>query len=441
MDTLPAVISPPLVHTPTLQGFFEVNPSTRPAFGVQSVIQETIPQGAQALISIKQLREISHLGLSRASGIEVSRKSDLALFHFDFPCISTTNWADMVTEDEVRNALKTVRYPGYSRDIVSFGLVKQVAVGNGSATVLIEISGGKPEAGPQIKTESEAALRAIPGLTRIFVDVRQQAAAPAGGSTGTKNKVPGIARAVAVASGKGGVGKSTVSVNLACALVHLGQRVGLLDCDIYGPSIPLMMGLNQRPTVSDDDQKLIPPSNYGVKLMSMGFLLEDDQPVIWRGPMIMKTIQQFVLSVDWGELDFLLVDLPPGTGDAQLSLCQTVPLDGGVIVTTPQEASLGVVRKGIAMFHKVNVPILGIVENMSYFTAPSGERVEIFGHGGGRAEAERQNVRFLGEVPIFTEIREGGDNGKPVVISAPDRPPGQAFLRVANSLKQELGLK
>jgi len=347
----------------------------------------------------------------------------------------------MVTEDDVKNALKSVKYPGYSRDIVSFGLVKQVAVGEGSASVLIEISGGKPEAGPQIKTESEAALRAVPGLSRVFVDVRQQVAPPVAGGAGAKDKVPGIGRVVAVASGKGGVGKSTVSANLACALVHLGHRVGLLDCDIYGPSIPLMMGLNQRPRVSDEDEKLIPPSNYGVKLMSMGFLLEGDQPVIWRGPMIMKTIQQFVLSVDWGELDFLLVDLPPGTGDAQLSLCQTVPLDGGVIVTTPQEASLGVVRKGIAMFQKVNVPILGIVENMSYFTAPSGERVEIFGHGGGRAEAERQNVRFLGEVPIFTEIRERGDKGTPVVISQPDRAPGQAFLGVARSLKQEMGLK
>jgi ATP-binding protein involved in chromosome partitioning len=198
-----------------------------------------------------------------------------------------------------------------------------------------------------------------------------------------------------------------------------------------------MMGINQRPTVSDTE-KLVPPSNHGVKLMSMGFLLEGDQPVIWRGPMIQKTIQQFVQAVDWGELDFLLVDLPPGTGDAQLSLCQTVPLDGGVIVTTPQEASLGVVRKGIAMFEKVNVPILGIVENMSYFTTPSGERVEIFGHGGGRVEAERQKIPFLGEVPIFTEIREAGDRGTPIVVSAPEKPAGQAFIRIAEALRNAL---
>jgi ATP-binding protein involved in chromosome partitioning len=199
-----------------------------------------------------------------------------------------------------------------------------------------------------------------------------------------------------------------------------------------------MMGVKQRPTISPEE-KMIPPANHGVKLMSMGFLIEGDQPVIWRGPMIMKTVQQFFHSVDWGELDYLLVDLPPGTGDAQLSLCQTVPLDGGLIVTTPQEASLGVVRKGIAMFEKVNVPILGIIENMSYFTAPNGERIEIFGHGGGRAEAARRNIPFLGEIPIYTEIRLGGDQGQPVVVTAPKAPPGQAFIRVAEALREQLG--
>jgi ATP-binding protein involved in chromosome partitioning len=198
-----------------------------------------------------------------------------------------------------------------------------------------------------------------------------------------------------------------------------------------------MMGTKERPTLNEAEH-MVPPSSHGVKLMSMGFLLDDDQPVIWRGPMIMKTIQQFFSAVEWGELDFLLVDLPPGTGDAQLSLCQTVPLDGGVIVTTPQEASLGVVRKGIAMFEKLNVPILGIVENMSYFTTPTGERVEIFGHGGGHAEAERRKISFLGEIPLFTEIREGGDRGVPVVVSAPDKPAGQAFIKIAEGLRHRL---
>ena len=283
-------------------------------------------------------------------------------------------------------------------------------------------------------------LKALPGVEMVYVEVKHQGTGPAATAKSPwsqQNKVPGIRRIVAVASGKGGVGKSTVSVNLACALQHLGDRVGLLDCDIYGPSIPLMMGINERPTISEQE-KMVPPSNYGVKLMSMGFLLEGDQPVIWRGPMIMKTIQQFISAVEWGELDFLLVDLPPGTGDAQLSLCQTVPLDGGVIVTTPQEASLGVVRKGIAMFQKVNVPILGIVENMSYYTTPSGERVEIFGHGGGRTEAQRQNVSFLGEVPLFTEIREGGDRGVPIVVATPAAPAGKVFIKVAETLREKL---
>jgi ATP-binding protein involved in chromosome partitioning len=198
-----------------------------------------------------------------------------------------------------------------------------------------------------------------------------------------------------------------------------------------------MMGINQRPSINARE-KMEPPAKHGVKLMSIGFLIEGDTPVIWRGPMIMKAIQQFLHQVEWGELDFLLVDLPPGTGDAQLTLCQTVPLDGGVVVTTPQEASLGVVRKGIAMFEKVNVPVIGLIENMSYFTTPNGERVEIFGHGGGRSEAQRQNIPFLGEIPIFTEIRLGGDQGRPVVVTAPHTAPAAAFVGIAQSFRQQL---
>jgi len=344
----------------------------------------------------------------------------------------------MATEDDIRNALKAVKYPGYSRDIVSFGLVKNVAIHEGMVSVILGLTTASPDAARQLKTEAEQVLRAVPGVRSAYVEVNQPqgAAAPAPGTTNPwsqQSKVPGLNRIIAVASGKGGVGKSTVSVNLACALNHLGKTVGLLDCDIYGPSIPLMMGVHEKPTISDDE-KMVPPLGHGVKVMSMGLLLEGDQPVIWRGPMIMKTIHQFFGAVAWGELDYLLVDLPPGTGDAQLTLCQTVPLDGGVIITTPQEASLGVVRKGIAMFKKVNVPILGIVENMSYFTTPNGERVEIFGHGGGRTEAARQEVSFLGEVPIFTAIREGGDQGVPVVVSAPNELPGKAFLGIAQAL-------
>jgi ATP-binding protein involved in chromosome partitioning len=348
----------------------------------------------------------------------------------------------MITEDQVKEALKAVKYPGYSRDIISFGLVKQINVGNGAVSVMMQLTSGSPELAQQIKQESEKVLKSLPGIGSVHVDVKAPTGTQAVAAQNpwqNQNKLPGIKRIVAVASGKGGVGKSTTSVNLACALAHLGAKVGLLDCDIYGPSVPLMMGVHRKPTVTEDETMMIPPVAHGVKVMSMGLLIEGDNPVIWRGPMIMKTIQQFITAVLWGELDYLIVDLPPGTGDAQLSLCQTVPLDGGVIVTTPQEASLGVVRKGIAMFEKVNVPILGIIENMSYFTAPNGDRIEIFGHGGGKSEAERQKTTFLGEIPIFTEIRIAGDQGVPIVVSAPTQPQGKAFITVAEQLRSKLG--
>ena len=347
----------------------------------------------------------------------------------------------MVTEETITSALKTVKYPGYSRDIVSFGLVKQVAVNEGAVNVQVQMTAPAPELAQQVKAECERVIRSVPGVKMVYVEVKLPAGgtppAAAPGPWSQQNKIPGIKRIVAVASGKGGVGKSTTSVNLACALKHLGAQVGLLDCDIYGPSIPLMMGTKERPTISGRE-RLVPPVSHGIRLMCMGFLLDGDAPVIWRGPMIMKTIQQFIHSVEWDELDYLVVDLPPGTGDAQLSLCQTVPIDGGVIVTTPQEASLGVVRKGIAMFEKVNVPILGIVENMSYFVTPAGERLEIFGHGGGRFEAERQEIPFLGEIPLFTEIRIGGDLGVPIVVSNPSSGPGIAFVKVAETVQRLL---
>lgn len=345
----------------------------------------------------------------------------------------------MLSQDDIKRALTAVKYPGFSRDIVSFGLIKDISTANGAISVAIQLTSPNPDAAGQIKAEAEQILKRLPGGSHAIVEIRQPTTGQAetGKSFANQTKVPGVKRVIAIASGKGGVGKSTCSVNLACALNHLGAKVGLLDCDIYGPSIPLMMGVYERPTVSNDE-RLVPPIAHGVKVMSIGLLLNDDQPVIWRGPMVTKTIQQFLLAVEWGDLDFLLVDLPPGTGDAQLSLCQTVPLDGGVIISTPQEASLGVVRKGISMFNKVNVPILGIVENMSYFTAPNGDRVEIFGHGGGKEESARQNVPFLGEIPIFTEIREGGDRGMPIVVSTPNHAAGKAFIQIADGLRKKL---
>lgn len=347
----------------------------------------------------------------------------------------------MPTTDDIKQALTAIKYPGFSRDIISFGLLKDVNVANGAVNVVLQLTSANPDAARQIKQESERVLRNLPGVVHVFVEVRQPATGPAapaaGGAVTGQNRVPGVKRIVAIASGKGGVGKSTCAANLACALHHLGARVGLLDCDIYGPSIPLMMGVYEKPAVNAQE-RLVPPMAHGVKVMSIGLLLSDDQPVIWRGPMITKTIQQFLLAVDWGELDYLLVDLPPGTGDAQLSLCQTVPIDGGVVISTPQEASLGVVRKGIAMFRRVNVPLLGLVENMSYFTTPDGQRLEIFGHGGGRQEAARQDAPFLGEVPLFTEIREGGDRGMPITVSTPNHPAGQAFIAIARQVRTQL---
>jgi ATP-binding protein involved in chromosome partitioning len=347
----------------------------------------------------------------------------------------------MSIDESVLAVLRQVKYPGYSRDIVSFGLVKEARREGERVFVELKLSAGTPALAEQLRAECEKALAALPGATKVDVEVLiPSASAPAArGASGwsPQNPMPGARNVIAVASGKGGVGKSTVSVNLACALQKMGLKVGLLDCDIYGPSIPLMMGTTGKPGVTDEN-KIVPVVSHGVELISMGFLIEPDTAVIWRGPMIVKTIQQFLLQVEWGNLDALLIDLPPGTGDAQLTLCQTVPLDGGVVVTTPQEASVGVVRRGISMFEKLNVPIIGIVENMSYFTAPGGERIEIFGHGGGRAVAERQGAPFLGEIPIFTEIREGGDKGAPVTATAPDSAPGRAFIAVANALRERL---
>lgn len=340
-----------------------------------------------------------------------------------------------MTEDKIRQALSGIKYPGFSRDIVSFGLVKSIAVNGATVSVELGLTTRDDSIAESLKSECESVLRSMEGVDRSVVQVRMpEAAASNGAGAGAQtNRVPGVGRALAVASGKGGVGKSTVSVNLACALSRLGERVGLLDCDIYGPSIPLMMGIRERPNV-DERERIIPLESHGVKLMSIGFLVDEDSPVIWRGPMIVKTIQQFLMVVDWQGLDTLLIDLPPGTGDAQLTLCQTIQLDGGLIVTTPQEASLGVVRKGINMFRKVNAPVTGIVENMSGFTADDGTVYDIFGRGGGQEEAARQSIPFLGEIPIFTEIREAGDTGVPAIVSEPEGRVAEAFLSVARRL-------
>lgn len=355
-----------------------------------------------------------------------------------------------MTPDQIKEHLKQVKYPGFSRDIVSFGLVRAAALVDGTAKVSLAITTTDPKIPLHLKQEVDHCLRALPGVKETLIDIAVSAPrtpAAAAGSGGAPTGAPkAIRHAVAIGSGKGGVGKSTFAVNLACALAQILEkhgrsgRVGLMDCDIYGPSVPLMMGLDGRPEIEGDgaDAMLLPMERHGVKVMSMGFLVDDNTPVVWRGPMIMKTVQQFVQNVKWGELDILLVDLPPGTGDAQLSLVQTLPLDGAIIVTTPQPAATNVARKGGLMFQKVNVPLLGIAENMSYFVDPSGAQHEIFGSGGGIVTAEKLGTTLLGRVPLIAEIRQGGDTGRPIVVQAPDSEAGRTFHTIAHTLLERL---
>jgi ATP-binding protein involved in chromosome partitioning len=349
-----------------------------------------------------------------------------------------------LTEERVLEVLKTVRFPGLSRDIVSFGFVKDLSVGGGNVAFRLEITTESPRAAEEIKREATEKLRSLDGVSAVTVrlEVKPPGPMPPRGAAGVPapaaNLLPEVRFAVAVASGKGGVGKSTVAANLALALERIGKRVGLMDSDIYGPSQQMMMGITEKPFINESNQ-IVPIERYGVRVMSLGFLMDVDQPVIWRGPMVMKAVEQFLQDVAWGKLDFLVIDLPPGTGDAQLTLTQKVHLAGAVIVTTPQDVSLIDARKGLAMFQKVNVPVLGIVENMSYYICPScGHREEIFKHGGGRKTAEELHVPFLGEIPLDPKIAIGGDAGRPIVAAEPNSPVTEAYLRIAEEVVRQL---
>ena len=346
-----------------------------------------------------------------------------------------------LTEAQVREQLRLVKYPGFSRDIVSFGIIKEIQIapdGHG-VTVFIQIATNQPAIAQQIHQEATAALRALPGIGSVDLRFDIQNPPAAAATAIGASRIDGIKHVLAVASGKGGVGKSTVAANLAVALRRTGARVGLCDCDLYGPSVALMFGSREPATATEDD-RINPIEAYGVKLMSMAFLLgSDDSPAILRGPMVTKYTQQFLRRVAWGELEYLVLDLPPGTGDIQLTIVQTVALSGAVIVTTPQEVALIDARKAVNMFLKTNVPVLGIVENMSYFQCPSDNvRYDIFGTGGGRREAARLQVPLLGEIPIDIPTREAGDKGRPITVADSQGAIGRAFADIAERLTRTL---
>jgi ATP-binding protein involved in chromosome partitioning len=344
-----------------------------------------------------------------------------------------------VTEEQIKETLKQVKYPGFSRDIVSFGLIKGIRIDGGDVTVQMALTTNEPAIPQAIKTESETALREMAGVesAKVLIDIHAPPAGAGGTSVGATG-IEGIRHVIAIASGKGGVGKSTVAANLAVALEKTEARVGLCDCDIYGPSISLMFGSRDRPMATEEN-RIIPIEQYGLKLMSMGFLLDDTAPAILRGPMVTRYTQQFLRQVEWGELDYLVLDLPPGTGDIQLTIVQTVALSGAIIVTTPQEVALIDARKAATMFEKVNVTVLGLIENMSYFACPSdGRRYDIFGSGGGEREAKRIRVPLLGQIPIDIATRESGDRGMPITAESGESPVAAEFMKIAARLRERL---
>jgi ATP-binding protein involved in chromosome partitioning len=357
-------------------------------------------------------------------------------------------------EARVAGALTNVRNPRVDNDVISAGMVRDLAVAaDGTVSLTFVLSADDPAG---LVRETRGALKEVAGVREVKIQVvepgtgaaprpaqqhqHQHTHAPAAPAAPTAAEFSALGRIIAVSSGKGGVGKSTVSANLAVELARRGSKVGLMDADVYGPNIPRMFGLSEKPAVRGTS--IVPLERYGVKIMSLGLMIERDAPAIWRGPIITKIIQQFLRDVDWGKLDYLVVDLPPGTGDAQLSLAQAVPLRGGVIVTTPQEVAIGDALRGAKMFERVNVPVLGIVENMSYFACPHcGEHTEIFLKGGGQKLADELGIPLLGKIPLQSGVADLADAGKPIVVAQPDSPAAKALIDMASKVVEVIGTR
>ena len=360
----------------------------------------------------------------------------------------------MVSRDEVMAALAAIPGPDGRASLPESGAVTGVTIRDGKVFVAIAIDPARAKAMEPMRARAEATIRAIPGVAGAVVTLTAEAARTLAGVTPghtheskappvrhgrPSEPLPGVKHIIAVASGKGGVGKSTVACNLAVGLAKLGLAVGVLDADLFGPSMPKLFGLHSKPSVAPDGKRLIPLESFGVKVMSIGFLIDEGAPVVWRGPMVVSALNQLLREVVWGELDVLVVDMPPGTGDTQLTMAQNVPLAGAVIVSTPQDLALIDARRGIAMFNQVKVPLLGVVENMSYFVCPHcGGRTDIFSHGGARKEAEKLGVPFLGEVPLDIAIRTNSDEGRPVIASMPGSPQADALLQIAQRVADTL---
>lgn len=343
-----------------------------------------------------------------------------------------------ITKEEVLRALSVVKDPDLGRDLVTLGMIENIDIDEaGSVGFTIVLTTPACPVKEQLKQQSESVVRAIPGVRQVTAQVTSRVRT---GIMTQREGIPGVRNTIAVGSGKGGVGKSTVAVNLALALARDGARVGLLDADVYGPNVPMMMGTTAKPMPAGDN-KIAPIQAYGLELISMGFFIDSDSPVIWRGPMLAKLLTQFMYDVQWGELDYLVMDMPPGTGDVQLTTAQSLPLTGAVIVSTPQDVALLDAGKALMMFKKLNVPILGIVENMSTFICPHcGDPTDLFGHGGAQAAAVRYGVPFLGDIPLHLTIREGGDSGRPVVADAPDSQQAQSFIQIARNLAAQVSV-